>query len=67
MVEVGCCIYFLQPLPRFGGVVEVEVYPSNFLKRRGRVGGEVRYGVYVGQPLSHFGGVVDHVLGVWYR
>ena len=38
MVEVRCSIYFLQPLPRFGGVVEVEVDPSNF---NWRSGGEV--------------------------
>ena len=35
-------IYFLQALPRFGGVVEVEVDPSNFnWRRRGRGGAEV--------------------------
>ena len=39
---INFSIYFLQPLPRFGGVVEVEVYPSNFnWRRHGRVGGEV--------------------------
>ena len=33
-------IYFLQPLPHFGGVVEV--HSSNFnWRRRGRGGGEV--------------------------
>ena len=30
MVEVRYSIYFLQQLPRFGGVVEVEVDSSNF-------------------------------------
>ena len=30
MVEVRYSIYFLQHLPRFGGVVEVEVDSSNF-------------------------------------
>ena len=30
MVEVRYSIYFLQPVPRFRGVVEVEVDPSNF-------------------------------------
>ena len=40
MVEVRCSIYFLQPLPHFGGVVEV--CPLNFSwRRRGRGGGEV--------------------------
>ena len=40
MVEVKYSIYFLQPVPRFGGVVEVD--PSNFnWRRRGRCGGEV--------------------------
>ena len=34
MVEVKCSVYFLQTLPRFGGVVEVEVYPINFSWRR---------------------------------
>ena len=29
MVEVKCSVYFLQTLPCFGGVVEVEVYPIN--------------------------------------
>ena len=42
MVEVRYSIYFLQALPRFGGVVEVEVDPSNFnWRRRGRGGAEV--------------------------
>ena len=42
VVEVKCSVYFLQPVPRFGGVVEVEVDPSNFnWRRRGRDGGEV--------------------------
>ena len=42
MVEVRYSIYFLQCLLRFGGVVEVEVDPSNFTcTRRGRGGGEV--------------------------
>ena len=39
---MGYNIYFLQPLPRFAGVVEVEVHPSNFnQRRRGTGGGEV--------------------------
>ena len=42
MVEVRYSIYFLQPLPGFGGVVEVEVHPSNSNWRRcGTAGGEV--------------------------
>ena len=49
MVEVRYSQYILQPVPRvgsvvprFGGVVEVEVDPSNFnWRRRGRGGGEV--------------------------
>ena len=42
MVEVRYSIYFLQHLPRFWGVVEVEIHPSNFnWRRRGRGGGEV--------------------------
>ena len=37
MVEVKYSVYFLQPVPRFGGVVEVEVDSSNFnWRRRGR-------------------------------
>ena len=39
MVQVRYSIYFLQHLLRFGGVVEVEVDPSNFnWRRRGRGG-----------------------------
>ena len=30
MVQVRYSIYFLEHLPRFGGVVEVEVDSSNF-------------------------------------
>ena len=42
MVEVKYRIYLLQHLPRFGGVVEVKVDPSNFNWRRCvRGGGEV--------------------------
>ena len=42
MVEVRYSQYILQPVPRVGSVVEVEVYPSNLSwKRRGRGGGEV--------------------------
>ena len=42
MVEVRYSIYFLQHLPRFWVVVEVEIHPSNFnWRRRGRGGGEV--------------------------
>ena len=41
-MEVRYSIYFLQHLPRFGGVAEVEVCPLNFCRRRhGRGGGEV--------------------------
>ena len=47
MVQVRYRTYFLQPLPHFGGVVEVEVWPINFSwRRRGRGGGEVRYSIY---------------------
>ena len=39
VLEVRYSIYFLQHLPCFGGVVEVEVDPSNFnWTRRGRGG-----------------------------
>ena len=42
MVELSYSIYFLKHLPRFWGVVEVEVGPSNFNWRRCvRGGGEV--------------------------
>ena len=42
MVEVRYSIYLLTHLPRFGGVVEVEVHPSNFnWRRHGGGGGEV--------------------------
>ena len=42
MVEVRYSIHFLKCLPRFEGVVEVEVHPSNFnWRRRGRGGREV--------------------------
>ena len=42
MVEVRYSIYSLQPLPRFGGELEVEVYPINFgWRRHGRGGVEV--------------------------
>ena len=30
MVEVRYILYFVGPIPHFEGVVEVEVYPSNF-------------------------------------
>ena len=60
MVEVRCSRYFLKHLPRFGGVVEVAVDPSNFNWRRwGRVVVEVRYSTYFLQPLPCFGGVVE--------
>ena len=60
MVEVRCSRYFLKHLPRFGGVVEVEVDPSNFNWRRwGRGVVEVRYSTYFLQPLPCFGGVVE--------
>ena len=39
MVQVRYSIYFLQHLPRFGGVVEVEVDPSNCNWRRRDRGG----------------------------
>ena len=42
MVDIRCSIYFLQHVPRFWGVVEVEVQASNFnWRRHGRGGGEV--------------------------
>ena len=60
MVEVKCSVYFLQTLPRFWGVVEVEVYPINFSwRRRDRGGVEVRYGLYFLQPLPRFGGEIE--------
>ena len=34
MVEARYSIYFLKHRPRFGGVVEVEVDPSNYIPRR---------------------------------
>ena len=41
-MQVRYSIYFLQHLPRFGGVVEVEAHPSNFnLRRCGTGRGEV--------------------------
>ena len=40
MVEVKCSVYSLQPVPRFGGAVEVEVYPINLSWRRHGRGGE---------------------------
>ena len=60
MVEVIYSIYFLKRLPRFGGVVEVQVDHSNFNWRRwGRGVVEVRYSIYFLQPLPCFGGVVE--------
>ena len=64
MVEVRYSIYFLQHIPHFGGVVEVQVDPSNFNWRRcGRGGGEVlvevRRSIYFLQHLPRFGGVVE--------
>ena len=42
MVEVRYSIYFLQNVPHFGGVVEVDVCPINCSwRRRGIGGGEV--------------------------
>ena len=60
MIDVRHSIYFLQTLPCFGGVVEVEVDPSNFNRRRwGRGVVEVRYSIYFLQTLPCFGGVVE--------
>ena len=60
MVEVRYSIYFLQTLPRFRGVVEVEVDPSDFNRTRwGRGVVEVRYSIYFLQPVPRFGGVVE--------
>ena len=60
MVEVRYSIYLLQTLPRFGGVVEVEVDPSNFNRTRwGRGVVEVRYSIYFLQPVPRFWGVVE--------
>ena len=60
MVEVRYSIYFLQHIPHFGGVVEVQVQPSNFNWRRWRRGVvEVRYSIYFLQPLPR--------LAVWER
>ena len=50
-------ISFLQPVPRLGGVVEVD--PSNNRRRWGRVVVEVRYSIYFLQTLPCFGGVVE--------
>ena len=59
MVEVRYSIYFLQHVPCFGGVVEVEVDPSDFNRTRcGRGVVEVRYSIYISWNLYH-------VLGVW--
>ena len=53
-------ISFLQPLPRFGGVVEVEVDPSNFIWRWWGTGVvEVRYSISFLQPVPRLGGVVE--------
>ena len=57
-------IYFLQPLPCFEGVVEVEVCPINFSwRRRGRGGVrgvvEVRYSIYFLEHVPRFSGVVE--------
>ena len=50
----------MRPLPQFGGVVEVEVCPSNFSwRRRGRGVVEVRNCLYLLGPLPHFWGVVE--------
>ena len=60
MVEVRYSIYFLEPLPRFWGVVEVEVDPSNFNWRWWGTGVvEVRYSIYFLQPLPRLVGVVE--------
>ena len=64
MVEVRYSIYLLTHVPRFGGVVEVEVHPSNFnWRKHGRGGGrgvvEVRYSIYLLTHLPRFGGVVE--------
>ena len=60
MVEVRYSIYFLKHQPHFGGVVEVEVDPSNFNWRRlGRGVVQVRYSIYFLQHLPRFGGVVE--------
>ena len=58
MVEVRYSIYFLQTLPRFGGVVEVD--PSDLNRTRwGRGVVEVRYSIYFLQPVPRFRGVVE--------
>ena len=60
MVEIRRSIYFLQHLPRFWGMVEVEVQPSNFNWRRcGRGVVEVRCSRYFLKHLPRFGGVVE--------
>ena len=47
MVEVRYSIYFLQPVPRFRGVVVVEVDPRDFNRTRwGRGVVAVRYSIY---------------------
>ena len=40
MVEVRYSIYFLQHLPRFWGVVQVEIHPSNLIGEGGVEVGE---------------------------
>ena len=55
-------IYYLQCLLRFGGVVEVEVQPSNFNWRsRGRGGAEV----WLRSDIVSISCNIDHILGVW--
>ena len=59
-VKVRYIIYFVRPLPQFGGVVGVEVCPSNFSWRRhGRGVVEVRNCLYLLGPLPHFWGMVE--------
>ena len=49
MLEVRYSIYFLQHLPRFGGVVEVEVDSSNYVHPPG---GWIYYFCFFRRPMS---------------
>ena len=52
----------LEPLPGFGGMVEVNCSNFNW-RRHGRGGGEVWYR----SDILYISHNVYHVLGVWYR
>ena len=55
-----CSIYYLQCLLRFGGVVEVEVQPSNYIPRR-------KSGIYWNQVRRAAAAAAAVEISLWTR